>query len=146
MKFRSLFACLLVVVTAGLLNGQTGGNSSILGTVTDNSGAVVANASVNITNVNTGQIAHTTTGSSGDFTVPSLNSGNYSVTVEAPGFQKSVTNDISLSVDQKARVNVSLKAGAVSTTVEVNATAVNLDTDTSALSNWSASSRWKIFP
>jgi len=134
MKFRSLFACLLVVVTAGLLNGQTGGNSSILGTVTDNSGAVVANASVNITNVNTGQIAHTTTGSSGDFTVPSLNSGSYSVTVEAPGFQKSVTNDISLSVDQKARVNVSLKAGAVSTTVEVNATAVNLDTDTSALS------------
>ena len=56
MKFRSLFACLLVVVTAGLLNGQTGGNSSILGTVTDNSGAVVANASVNITNVNTGQM------------------------------------------------------------------------------------------
>ncbi|HEX4485472.1 MAG TPA: TonB-dependent receptor [Terriglobales bacterium] len=134
MRFRSFYTCLFVIVAASLMFGQAGGNSSILGTVTDNSGAVVANAVVNVTNLNTGQVAHTTTGTSGDFTVPSLNPGSYSVAVEAPGFQKSVTNDIALSVDQKARVNVALKAGAVSTTVEVNATAVSLDTDTSALS------------
>jgi hypothetical protein len=66
--------------------------------------------------------------------VPSLKPGRYSVTVESPGFQKAVTNGVVLTVDQSARVNVGLKPGAVSTTVEVTTTAVTLDTDTAALS------------
>jgi hypothetical protein len=131
---KGALAYLFVIVSAGLLFGQGGGNAAILGTVTDNSGAVVANAKVNVTNTATGVVARTETTSSGDFTVPSLNPGVYIVSVEAPGFQKTVTSGIVLTVDQKARVNATLKPGAVSTTVDVSAQAVALDTDTSALS------------
>ena len=134
MKFHSLFTCLFVVVAASFLYGQGGATGSILGNVTDESGAVVTNAKVDVTNIATGVVYNTQTGSSGDFTLPSLNPGRYSVAVEASGFKKSVTTDIILTVGQSARVNVALKAGAVSTTVEVSAAAVNLDTDTSALS------------
>jgi Carboxypeptidase regulatory-like domain len=134
MKMQGALAYLFVIVSAGLLFGQGGGNGTILGTVTDNSGAVVANAKVVVTNTATGGVTHTVTTSSGDFTFPSLNPGVYSVTVEASGFQKAVTTGIVLTVDQKVRVNASLKPGAVSTTVEVNAQAVTLDTDSSALS------------
>jgi len=134
MRVKVLLLCVLVVVASGFVFAQGSGNATILGTVTDNSGAVVANAKVDVTNGATGTVSHTETTSSGDYTVPSLIPGVYSVTIEAPGFQKSVTAGITLTVDQKARINASLKPGAVSTTVEVNAQAVTLDTDTSALS------------
>ena len=128
------FAFLFFLFSAGLLVGQGGGNGVILGTVTDNSGAVVANAKVEVANKATGIVTRTETTSSGDFTVPSLNPGVYIVSVEAPGFQKTVTTGIVLTVDQKARVNASLKPGAVETMVEVSGQAVTLCTDTSALS------------
>src|SRR6478672_1914117 len=131
---KGALAYLFVIVSAGLLFGQGGGNAAILGTVTDNTGAVVANAKVEVTNKSTGIVTRTETTSSGDYTVPSLNPGTYIVSVEAPGFQKALTTGIVLTVDQKARVNASLKPGAVSTTVEVSSQAVALDTDTSALS------------
>ena len=131
---RNFLLFLLVISAAGLLYAQGGAYGTILGTVTDNSGAVVANAKVDVTNADTGVVTHTKTTSSGDFTVPSLNPGHYSVTVESTGFQKSLTTGVVLAVDQSARVNVVLKAGAVSTTIEVGAEAVTLDTDSSALS------------
>src|SRR3984893_10952642 len=133
-KMKGALAYLFVIVSAGLLFGQGGGNGAILGTVTDNSVAVVANAKVEVTNKATGIVTRTETTSSGDFTVPSLNPGVYIVSVEAPGFQKAITTGIVLTVDQKARVNASLKPGAVSTTVEVSGQALTLDTDTSQLS------------
>ena len=131
---RSFLQLLLLISSAGLLYAQGGAYGTILGTVTDNSGAVVANAKVDVTNTETGVVAHTKTSSSGDFTVPSLNPGRYSVAVESTGFQKSLTTGVVLTVDQSARINAVLKAGAVSTTIEVNAEAVTLDTDSSALS------------
>ena len=134
MRVRNLLGFLLLVACASWLYGQGGGTGTILGTVTDNSGAVVASAKVDVTNTDTGVVASTETTSSGDFTVPSLKPGRYSVTVESPGFQKAVTSGVVLTVDQSARVNVALKPGAVSTTVEVTTTAVALDTDTAALS------------
>ena len=131
---RILSLCLLIASAAASLYGQGGAYGTILGIVKDNSGAVVVNAKVDVSNADTGVVTHTRTTSSGDFTVPSLNPGRYSVTVESTGFQKSLTTGVVLAVDQSVRVNVVLKAGAVSTTVEVNAEAVTLDTDSSALS------------
>jgi len=131
---RILSVCLLITLAAVCSYGQGGAYGTIVGTVTDNSGAVVANAKVDVTNVDTGVVTHTKTTSSGDFSVPSLNPGRYSVTVESSGFQKSLNTGLVLTVDQTARVNVVLKAGAVSTTIEVDAAAVTLDTDSSALS------------
>jgi len=134
MKVHQFLVCLFVIVSAGLLFGQGGANGTILGTVTDNSGAVVANARVDVTNVATSVTSHTQTSSEGNFTVPYLAPGAYRVTVEAPGFQKAVAENIVLAVAQQARVNVSMKPGAVSESVEVQANAVSLDTDSSAVS------------
>ena len=66
--------------------------------------------------------------------MPYLLPGTYRVTVEVPGFQKSVTDNVGLVVGQQARINVTMKTGTVTETVEVNANAVSLDTDSSAIS------------
>ncbi len=134
MKLHQLAVCLFVVVFAGLLYGQGGANGTILGTVTDNSGAVVANAKIDVTNTGTGIASHAETSSEGNFTVVYLTPGVYKVTVEAPGFQKAVTEDIVLAVAQQARVNITMKPGAVTESVEVQASAVSLDTDSAAVS------------
>ena len=134
MRVHSLVVCLFVIVSAGLLYGQGGANGTILGTVTDNSGAVVANAKVDVVNVATGVANHTEASANGDFTVPYLAPGTYNVTVQAPGFQKALADNIVLAVAQQARVNVVMKPGSVSETVEVQANAVSLDTDSSAVS------------
>ena len=142
MRVHSLVVCLFVIVSAGLLYGQGGANGTILGTVTDNSGAVVGNASVDVTNVATGVVTHTEHQLNGDFTAPYLAPGTYRVTVQAPGFQKAVADNITLAVAQQARVNVAMKPGPVSETVEVQASAVSLDTDSAAVAQLSARSRW----
>ena len=81
MIFRNLLGCMLIVVSASWLYGQAGATGTILGTVTDNSGAVVTKASVNITNAATGSLTHVETSSSGDYTAPFLQVGTYKVTV-----------------------------------------------------------------
>ena len=132
---RILLLCLMVASTAGLLYGQGGASGTILGTVTDTSGAVIAAAKVEVTNIATGVVVRTETGSTGDYTVPYLNPATYKITVTATGFQKSVSNEFVLAVDQQARVNIALKPGAITETVEVQASAVTLDTDNSAVSS-----------
>ena len=79
MKVHQLVVCLFVLVSASLLYGQGGANGTILGTVTDNSGAVVANAKVDVTNIGTGVTNHAETSSDGNFTVPYLTPGTYRV-------------------------------------------------------------------
>ena len=133
-RTRVLFLLVVTLSLANLLYAQGGANGTILGTVTDNSGAVLSNAGVDVTNTATNVTNHTQTTSSGDFTVPFLPPGTYRVTAQAPGFQKSVTDNVSLVVGQQERVNVSMKPGAVTETVEVQASAVSLDTDSSAVS------------
>jgi hypothetical protein len=132
LRITVCFAVLLMF--AGKLFPQAGATGTILGTVTDATGAIVPNAKVTVTNTGTNVQFQTVTSSSGDYNAPSLNPGTYRVTVEAPGFQRSATNPFTLTVDQKVRIDVALKPGAVSETVDVTAQAVTLDTDTAALS------------
>jgi len=130
---RVLTICLLIFSATALLHSQGGAYGTILGTVTDNSGAVVPNATVDVTNTATNVNNHVQTSASGDYTVAYLQPGTYRVTVQASGFQKSVIADVTLQVAQQARVNAVMKPGAVSQTVEVQASAVALDTDTAAV-------------
>ena len=95
---RNFLLFFLVVSSTGLLYAQGGAYGTILGIVTDNSGAVMAKASVDVTNVATNVSKHTETTSSGDFTVPYLTPGTYRVTVESKGFQKSVKRLVPMSV------------------------------------------------
>ncbi len=130
----ALYFAVLVVLTARVF-AQAGATGTILGTVTDSSGAIVSNAKVTVTNTATNVDFRTVTGSSGDFNAPSLNPGPYKVTVEAPGFEKYLTSNIVLTVNQKVRIDAALKPGAVTETVEASAQAVALNTDSADLSN-----------
>ncbi len=135
MKLQSLLFCLLFILgTGGLVYGQGGDVGSIVGTISDASGAAVANAKVQVTNIATNITKEITTSDSGNFTVPYLRPGVYRVTVEAAGFDKSVVDNISLVVAQERRVDVALRVGAVTAQVEVSAGAVALDTDSAAVS------------
>src|SRR5438552_5833955 len=135
MKLRSLLLCVLFIMgTAGQVYGQGGGVGTILGTITDSSAAVIAKAKVTVTNAATNISQVMESNDDGNYTVPYLRPGTYRITVEAAGFQKAVVDNINLAVDQNVRVDAVMKAGTMTETVTVNASAVALDTDTSAIS------------
>ncbi len=132
--FRIGLGLIILLVAAGRIFGQAGQTGTITGTVTDSSGAIMPDVKITITNTATNVPYRTTTSSAGDYTVPNLLPGTYTVSAEAKAFQKSVTTAFTLAVDQTARVNLSMRPGAVTDTVEVTAQAVELDTDNAALS------------
>src|SRR5581483_5988753 len=103
-------------------------SGTIVGTVTDASGATVPNCKVIAKNLATGVNKETNTDSSGDFRITYLLPGQYEVSAEAPNFKRAVQTNLTLDVDQRARVNFTLELGAVSEKVEVSATAPLLQT------------------
>lgn len=135
MRMTRFVPCLIILLTmTGTLFAQAGATGSILGTITDTTGAVISGAKITVTNTATGVAFQTITSSAGDYLAPVLQPGTYSVSAAAKGFQKSVTTGFALAVDQKLRVNLTLTAGAVTETVMVSAQALALDTDTEGLS------------
>ena len=110
-SFRVLLGLVVVLALAGRVYSQAGATGTILGTVTDSTGAIVPNVAVTVTNTATNVASRTLTNSAGDFYVPSLNPGTYSVSAEAKGFEKSVTTGFNLAVDQTARVEPYVEAG-----------------------------------
>jgi Carboxypeptidase regulatory-like domain/TonB-dependent Receptor Plug Domain len=117
MKLRLLMV--FVLFSTALLVAQTF-RGTILGTVTDPSGAVVAGATVKIRNVGTGLERTTTTSADGSYAVPELPIGAYSVTVSLTGFRTAVTNNVEVDVATERRVDVAFKTGQVSERVEVS--------------------------
>ncbi len=102
---------------------------SIYGTVSDASGAPVANAKVTIKDSEKGTSSTVETNESGNYTKGQLIPGNYQVEIEAAGFSKTVSSTITVAVDQAARFDTSLKIGNVSEQIDVTATAPLLQTD-----------------
>ena len=129
---KSLVLGLLLCVAGAPLVAQTT-TGSIVGTVTDPSGGVIGGATVTVTNTDTNIAVKTTTDTAGNYVVTPLSVGRYSVTVEAAGFKKSVRSDIPVNVQDRIRVDAALEVGAVTDTVEVQAAAPLLQTDTSYL-------------
>src|SRR5260370_30285663 len=94
---------------------------TIVGTVTDPSGAVVAGAKVTAKDGGSGLEPIPDTGGDGRYALPEMPVGNYTVTVTLTGFQTSVTTGVAVDVAGERRVDVALKTGQISTTVEVSA-------------------------
>ena len=94
------------------------------GRITDATGAVLQNATVTAVNLDTGVITKTATNASGDYTIPYLIAGNYSVSANAIGFKTGVHTGIVLHVDEVSTVNFTLNVGSASVTVTVNADTV----------------------
>jgi len=95
--------------------------------VTDSSGAAVAKAKVTVLNLNTNVAVPTTTTGAGDYTVPYLKPGVYSVTASAPGFDVETQTGIALQVSQTVTINFSMKVGAVTESIVVNGAQLDHD-------------------
>jgi Carboxypeptidase regulatory-like domain len=102
------------------------GEGALSGIVTDATGAVIPNATVTVTASNTGAATSLQTSSDGRFTVSSLASGMYALSVSAPGFQRFTEQNVAVNASSTAVVNVSLNVGAATQTVMVSADAVAL--------------------
>jgi len=131
------FGSLVVTVIAILLvvpalQAQTS-QGRILGAVTDQSGAVVAHAKVTITNTATNAARSVDTTSSGDFSIPNLDPGMYTVSAEAKGFKKVVSTPILLEVSREVRVDLKLQPGLVTETMVVTAEGALVDTTDTTL-------------
>jgi hypothetical protein len=112
---------ILILALASLMSSTAFGqvSSSISGVVNDTNGEVVSGATVIVKNTATGAEFRTTSSGSGVYTVPSLGSGTYIVTVSAPGFKQAVARDVKLDIGVPATVNVTLEVGAASESIVV---------------------------
>ncbi|HYU44586.1 MAG TPA: TonB-dependent receptor [Terriglobales bacterium] len=117
MKLRFVVVC--VFLMSAMLFGQTF-RGTILGTVTDPTGLLVAGATVKVRNIATGLERTTTTTGDGSYAIPELPIGSYTVTISQTGFQTSVTTSVEVNVATERRVDAQLKTGQVTQTVEVS--------------------------
>ena len=125
------FLILALVMQVNLLGQVVTG--TLLGTVLDPTGAVVPNASVTITNEGTGVSDKMTTTAQGFYTFPTLSPGQYSLSVEMPGFKTTVSRGNVVLVEQSTRVDITLSPGQVNEQVTVLGETPLVETTTSDL-------------
>lgn len=137
MKHFTKVSLMIVVCVLALLSGVTAAwaqtSTSLRGTVTDQSGSVVAGAKVTLTNTDTGISRASVAGSDGGYLFDLLSVGTYKVTVEKPGFATFVQDGIKLELNQFGRVDVALKVGQTSQIVEVRSNVAQVDTTSAVL-------------
>ncbi len=130
----SLFSCVAaLLLCASIAQAQSAGTGAIAGTVTDPSGAAVANATVTLTNLGTNQARTAITGAAGDYKFDLLPPGNYGLKFSASGFKTAEVGSVTVNVTETATVNQALEVGAVTQQVTVESTAQVLQTESSTL-------------
>lgn len=120
-----------VLVISACLFGQTG-QGTIVGTVTDSTGAIVPGVRVRIANKETGFTYSPTSNAQGLYRQPYLNPGTYEMSFEADGFKRLVRSSIAVRSTETVRVDASLEVGQVVESIEVGASATLLETETSS--------------
>lgn len=126
--------CAVALLLLGVFTCVPVANAQVLfgslnGAVTDAAGASVPGARVKITGTGTSLTRETETDEAGTYTLPSLPPGTYDITITKTGFQTSTVRGVGVAADTKLRVDASLKVGAVEQSIEVNAQAAVLQTD-----------------
>ena len=125
-----LLAALCLLTASSMLAQQ---NATVVGTITDTSGAVVPGAAITVANVNTGVARTAVTNSTGYYRVENLIPGQYTLSVESKGFNKAVRSAFTLEVAQTATLDMTLQLGSVTQTVEVTGATPMLQTQTAEL-------------
>src|SRR6266853_1143338 len=127
-------ALLLSIPCSYPVHAQVVGGT-ISGTISDKSGAVVAKATVSLTNLATGVSTAVTSNAQGLYSLPNLLPGNYQQKVSAAGFETAVRNGIVLTVGSQMVSNIEMKVGAINETLEVSAQPPDLQLESSAISS-----------
>jgi hypothetical protein len=132
----TLFLTLIAIIawsTLATLAQSISGN--LTGTVYDPSGATVANAKVTVRNEATGVENSTVSTSAGQYTVPNLPAGSYTITATAAGFTQAQLKGVSVALNQTVTSNIHLEVGQATQTVEVTASGATIDTTTAQVQN-----------
>ena len=124
-----LFAAILLL-SSSMVFGQFD-SASVLGTVRDSTGAVVAGANVTLTNLETGISAQASTNGAGEYEFPALRVGQYKVTAEKQGFTKGAADNVAVNVSARQRVDLTLSPAQASESVEVTSAVSLVETDSS---------------
>ena len=145
MKSRSITRCLLrpartrflamlvsILALSTIMHGQSI-TGTLVGTVTDQLGAVVPSAEIKATNVDTGIIQIATSNAQGEYRIEYLKVGNYTVEVKAKGFKTFLQKNVALVVDQTQRLDAPLQLGAIEDTVTVTEAPPLVNTTTAEL-------------
>ena len=125
-----LTVCVIIAALPHAVLAQSAGGG-LAGTVYDAGGAVVPNAAVTLVNNATNTSSRSVTTSVGRYSFPSLNVGNYRISVAAPGFKEAVQNGVTVSVGDNATLDITLQVGQSTQSVVVTADAQQIQTDTS---------------
>jgi hypothetical protein len=132
-SLRFLFA--VVVALTGFAVSSFAQQATIVGTVTDPSGAVVGNVKVSITHMETGHVTTLTTNDTGQYVAVDLPIGHYKLKAEASGFKAAEQKGLVLQVGDRTRVDFQMVLGGASETVTVEANAVRVQADSGEVSN-----------
>ena len=128
--FMAILGGLLILVAAAHAQIRS---SAITGTVTDASGAVVPDVKLTVTDQDTGVSQETKSNQVGEYTLPYLAPGRYTLAAELEGFQQYLLTDVVLGTATTVRADIKLTTGAVATAIEVAASAAVLQTESSVV-------------
>src|SRR5215467_10209809 len=134
-KFDVLLALLIALATLSSALFAQVKSSAFTGTVTDSSGAILPGAKVTVTETGTGSVNTTQTNEQGQYNVPYLPIGKYTVEVALDGFQTYRKTNIDLAGGTTLRNDVALQVGATATAVEVTAEALVVQTEDATVSS-----------
>jgi hypothetical protein len=135
--WRHLTVCFALIAMLMAVAPRVWGqdNATITGTVTDATGALVPNAAIALTNPSTGQVRQVVSNSDGVYRFANVGVGDYTLSVSAAGFQKYTKTDIVVNVAQTLGENITLVVGSQAQTVTITADALQVQTETSEVSN-----------
>jgi hypothetical protein len=129
--FKRLLLSLALVV-ASLAAQSSTGTATMVGAVTDSTGALVVGAKITATNLDAGFVFTSITTAEGTWYIPNLNPGAYQLRIEAPGFKTYIQSGITLRTAEQPRIDVALEVGNVAESIQVTGTPPLLETETSA--------------
>ncbi|MGJ5817152.1 TonB-dependent receptor domain-containing protein [Paludibaculum fermentans] len=129
MKLKPVWIALVILALSAALAFSQAVNGTLLGTITDASGATVPNAKVTITEANTGTTRTLQSNESGNYVFSDVPPGLYTVAVELTGFKRSARPGVELTINSSPRVDLVLQPGNVSESIEVTASTPLLQTD-----------------
>jgi hypothetical protein len=128
------YVCALLLMSSSLAALGQAVSGTLLGTISDGTGATVAGAKVTATQANTGVLHETVSNGSGNYTFPDLQPGTYTVTTEAAGFKRDTHQNVDLLINSSTRLDLSMVIGSATETILVTTAPALLQTDRADIS------------